>query len=168
MRFLRQNTATKVTIGPFLDVTDDVTPEPSLTVTNSHLTLVVDTGGVPTLVLDADATAAAGDNDMVHIANDDAGFYSLELTAAQTNYVGRAMLAIVDVDVHRTVVHEFMLVPANVYDSFFGTDLLQVENVSGLWTNANPTDRTLATSAILLENGGRMLAEDSFFYLLES
>jgi hypothetical protein len=127
MRFLKQNTATRVTVGPFLDSTDAKTPEIALTVTGCLLTFVVDTGGVPTLVIDAAPTASGGDNDMVHITSDAAGYYDLELTAAQTNYVGRASLCINDDDVHLPVFHEFMLVPANVYDSFFGTDLLWVD-----------------------------------------
>jgi hypothetical protein len=127
MRFLRQNTATRITVGPFLDVTDAKTPEIALTVTGCLLTFVVDSAGVPTLVIDAAPTASAGDNDMVHISSDAAGYYDLELTAAQTNYVGRASLCINDDDVHLPVFHEFMLVPANVYDSFFGTDTLWVD-----------------------------------------
>src|SRR5574343_612011 len=94
MQFLRQNTATRVTVGPFFDKTDGITPEVALTATNEKITFMVDTGGVPTLVIDATATASGGNNDLVHVTNDDAGFYDLELTATQTNYVGRAMLAI--------------------------------------------------------------------------
>ena len=128
MRFLRQNTAIRLTVGPFFDKTDGVTPETALTATNEHLTLMVDDGNVPTLVLDANATASSGNNDMVHVTNDDAGFYDLELTAAQTNYVGRAMLAITYATDHCPVFHEFMILPANVYDSFvLGTDLFQTD-----------------------------------------
>jgi hypothetical protein len=127
MRFLKQNTATRVTVGPFLDVADAKTPELSLTVTGCLLTFVVDDAGVPTLVIDAAPTASGGDNDMVHITSDAAGYYDLELTAAQTNYVGRATMCINDDDVHLPVFHEFMIVPANVYDSFFGTDTLWVD-----------------------------------------
>lgn len=127
MRFLKQNTATRVTVGPFLDVTDAKTPEVALTATNEKLTFVVDDAGVPTLVIDANATASAGNNDFVHITGDDAGYYDLELTAAQTNYVGRAALSINYVTDHLPVFHEFMIVPANVYDSFFGTDTLWVD-----------------------------------------
>lgn len=140
MRFLKTNIATRVCVGPFLDVTDGITPETALTVTGCHLTLVVDNAGVPTLALDADATAAAGDNDMVHITNDDAGMYDLELTAAQLNYVGRAILTIIDTDVHLPVFHEFTILPANVYDSLIsGSDALQVhanEITAGLITAA--------------------------------
>jgi hypothetical protein len=127
MRYLKQNTATRVTVGPFLDVSDAKTPEVALTATNEKLTFVVDDAGVPTLVIDATATASAGNNDFVHITNDDAGYYDLELTAAQTNYVGRAVLSINYVTDHLPVFHEFMIVPANVYDSFFGTDVLYVD-----------------------------------------
>ena len=130
MRFLRQNTATRITVGPFLDVTNGYAAETGLTATNEALTFIVDTGGVPTLVIDTTATASGGDNDMVHITNDNAGYYDLELTAAQTNYLGRAILTIqYDTD-HRPVAHEFTILPANVYDSLIlgsATDYLQVD-----------------------------------------
>lgn len=127
MRFLKQNTAARVTVGPFLDVTDAVTPETALTVTSCTVTLLVDDADVPTLVLNAAPTASGGNNDMVHVGSDAAGYYDLELTAAQTNYVGRAVLNITDTDVHLPVFHEFMILPANVYDAFFGSDKLQVD-----------------------------------------
>ena len=116
MRDLRQNTATRVTVGPFIDKTDGITPEVALTVTSEKLTFVVDDGGVPTLVLDTAPTASAGANDMVHITGDDAGFYDLELAAANVNYLGRAILSINDVATHCPVFHEFMIFnPAIIY-----------------------------------------------------
>ena len=128
MRFLRTNTAVRLTVGPFMDKTDGVTPETSLTVTSCKLTLMVDDGNVPTLVLDAAATGSGGNNDMVHVTNDDAGFYDLELTAANLNYLGRAMLSITDATTHCPVFHEFMILPAMVYDSLvLGTDVLQAD-----------------------------------------
>jgi hypothetical protein len=144
MRYLKTNTATKITVGPFLDVTDGITPEVSLTVTGCHLTLMVDNAGTPTLALDADATASGGNNDMAHITNDDAGMYSLELTAAQLNYLGGAILTIIDTDVHLPVFHELTILPANVYDSMIaGSDALQVhanEITNGLITAAAIAD----------------------------
>lgn len=128
MRYLRTNTATRITVGPFLDKTDGITPEVALTVTSEKLTLMVDDGGVPTLVLDAAPTASGGANDMVHVTSDDAGFYDLELAAANVNYLGRAMLSLNDVATHCPVFHEFMILPANVYDALvLGTDLLEVD-----------------------------------------
>jgi len=141
MRFLRNNTATRITVGPFLDKTDGVTPEVAITVTACKLTFTADTGGVPTLILDVAPTASGGANDMVHITNDDAGFYDLELAAANVNYLGRAMLAITDATVHCPVFCEFMIVPAVVYDAMFlGTDTLEVDAVQWLGTAcATPT-----------------------------
>ena len=144
MRELRTNTATRITVGPFYDVTDGITPELALTVTNCHLTLVVDVAGVPTLVLDTSPTASGGANDMVHITGDDAGLYDLELAAANVNYLGRAMLAIVDDDVHLPVFHEFSIVTANWYDSKYSTDQLdlptatqtQIDNIESLLDDA--------------------------------
>ena len=130
MRELRTNTATRVTVGPFVDVTDGITPEVTLTVTNCHVTLIVDVAGVPTLVLDTAPTASGGSNDMVHITGDDAGMYDLELAAADVNYLGRAMLAIVDDDVHLPVFHEFSIVTANWYDSKYSTDQLDLPSAT--------------------------------------
>jgi hypothetical protein len=121
MRFLKTNTATRVTVGPFLDVTNGVTPEVALTATNEHLTFMVDTGGVPTLVLDTALAASGTVNDFVHVTNDDAGFYDLELAAADVNYVGRAILGINYVTDHCPVFHEFMILSAQAYEAMCGT-----------------------------------------------
>ena len=128
---IRKNTAQIITVGPFLDKTDRASPELSLTVTGCHITLVADTadGSAPTLVIDADATASGGDNDLVHITNDNAGYYSLELTAAQTNRNGHGRLCINDDDVHCPVFHDLVFLDANVFDSLYGTDKLNVDMV---------------------------------------
>lgn len=152
MRFLKQNTATRVTVGPFLDKTDAITPEVALTATNEKITFVVDDGGVPTLVIDATATASGGNNDMVHITNDDAGYYDLELTAAQVNYVGRAMLTITYATDHLPVFHEFMILPANVYDAWMGTDKLDV-NAAEVGGTAQ-TGRDIGASVLLSSGTG--------------
>ena len=124
---LKTNTATRITVGPFLDKTDGITPEVALTATNEKLTLVVDTAGVPTLVLDANATASGGSNDMVHITNDDAGYYDLELTAAQLNYLGNAKLSINYVTDHLPVFHELNIVSAQYWDAKYGSGNLSAD-----------------------------------------
>ncbi len=128
MRLLRTNTAVRVSVGPFLDKTDGVTPETAITVTSCKLTMVVDDANVPTLILDTAPTASGGSNDMVHITGDDAGWYDLELAAANVNYLGRAVLSITDAATHCPVWHEFMIVPTMVYDSIvLGTEWLSVD-----------------------------------------
>ena len=135
---LRTNTATRITVGPFIDKTDGITPEVALTVTSEKLTLVLDIAGVPTLILDVAPTASGGANDLVHITGDDAGLYDLELSAADTNYIGRGMLCLNDVATHCPVWHEVLIMPAVEYDAkILGTDLLQVDltQVAGATTN---------------------------------
>lgn len=117
MRELRRNTATRVTVGPFYDKTDGLTPETGITVTSCKLTLVVDDAGVPTLVLDTAPTASGGANDMVHITGDDSGYYDLELAAANVNYLGRAVLSLTDAATHLPVFHEFMILEEGAYDA---------------------------------------------------
>lgn len=162
MRYLRQNTATRVTVGPFIAVANGTTPLTAITATSEHLNLMVDDAGVPTLVLDAAATASGGNNDLVFVTGSNAGYCDLELTAAQTNYVGRACLSINFVTDHLPVFHEFMIMPANVYDSMFGTSVLSVNatqlagqtitaaaGVTFPTSVASPTNITAATGVVL-------------------
>jgi hypothetical protein len=130
MRLLRTNTAVIVTVGPFYDATDGVTIETGLDITNERITLTADTdnGAAPTNILDNLPGVTSGtDNDLNYIAANDAGMMQLELSAANTNRLGRMLLSITDAANHVPVFHEFMVLPANVYDSFvLGTDVLDV------------------------------------------
>lgn len=167
MRFLRTNTATRVTVGPFLDKTDGITPETALTVTNCKLTLMIDASGVPTLTLDTNPTASGGSNDMIHVSGDDAGFYDLELTASNLNTLGRAVLALTDANNHCPVFHEFMILPAMIYDSMvLGTDRLDT-NVTHINDTAQTAgdavdklDSALATLAAILSLVGSIFTHD--------
>lgn len=155
MQYLRTNTATRITVGPFLDKTDGVTPETALTVTNEKLTFVVDDSGVPTLVLDTAPTASGGNNDMVHITGDDSGYYDLELTAANVNYLGRAKLALTDAANHCPVFHEFMIIPAVVYDAMIlGTDLFDVSVTQWTGTTVATPDTAGYVKATLKSGTG--------------
>ncbi len=119
MRFLRTNTAVIITVGPFYDKTDGVTIETALTITNERITLTADTdaGSAPTNVLDnipgATSTTA---NDLNYITGNDAGMMQLELAAADVNRLGRMFLSITDAANHVPVFHEFMVLPAAIYD----------------------------------------------------
>jgi len=128
MRFLRTNTAVIITVGPFYDKTDGVTIETALTITNERITMTADTddGSAPTNVLDNVTGATSGtSNDLNYITGNDAGMMQLELTAANTNRLGRMFLSITDAANHVPVFHEFMVLPAMIYDAFIlGTDRL--------------------------------------------
>jgi hypothetical protein len=143
MRYLRQNTATIVTIGPFVDKTDGVTLEDAIAEGDDEkITFVVDAndGGAPTVVLDMVATNASPTNDVTDLGT--SGYYGLELTAGNTNYVGRAVLSITNAAVHAPVFHEFTILPANAFDTLLGTDLLNVNaaEISGDSTAADAVE----------------------------
>jgi hypothetical protein len=144
MRFLRTNTAVLVTVGPFYDKTDGVTIETALTITNERITLTADTdaGSAPTNILDNIAGATSGTaNDLNYITGNDAGLMQLELAAADVNRLGRMMLSITDAANHVPVFHEFMVLPAVIYDAFvLGTDLLDVSVTQWLGTAAGAVD----------------------------
>lgn len=133
MRFLKTNTAVIVTVGPFYDKDDGVTIENALTATNERITLTVDLddGSAPTLVLDNVTGAASGtSNDIVVITNCDAGLYQIELSAANVNYLGRAMLTITDAANHVPVFHEFQIVTAQFYNFMCGAETILDVNVT--------------------------------------
>ena len=128
MNYLKTNTAVSLAVGPFLDVADGVTPMVALTVSAVAATALAETdaGSAPTLVLDSVA-GNDGTNTLAHITNDGAGYYSYALTAANVNRLGRFKLCFIGA-AHCPVWHEFMILPANVYDSLvLGSAELLVE-----------------------------------------
>ena len=149
MRFLRTNTAVIVTVGPFYDKTDGVTIETALTITNERITLTADTdaGSAPTNVLDniTGATSATA-NDLNYITGNDAGMMQLELAAADTNRLGRMFLSITDAANHVPVFHEFMVMPALVYDTFFASSGGATFPAATLASTTNITAGTITTA----------------------
>lgn len=119
MQFLRSNTSVILTVGPFFDKTDGVTLETALTITNERITLTADTdaGSAPTNILDNVTGATSGTaNDLNYITGNDAGMMQLQLSAADTNRVGRMLLSITDAANHVPVFHEYFVLPAVIYD----------------------------------------------------
>lgn len=145
MRFLRQNTAVIVTVGPFYDKTDGVTIETALTITNERITLTADTdnGSAPTNILDNVTGATSGtDNDLNYITGNDAGMMQLELSAANTNRVGRMLLSITDAANHVPVFHEFFVLPQAIYDWLTGVIVPLPANMTQILGTAVATPAT--------------------------
>jgi hypothetical protein len=173
VRYLKTNTATIVTVGPFFDKTDGVTLETALTITNEKISATVDlnNGSAPTLVLDNVTGATSGtDNDLNYITDCDAALMQLELTAANLNYVGRFFLTITDAANHVPVFHEFTILSAQAWDAMFGTgglgpaplDAAGVRSAVGL-ASANLDTQLAAiladTAAILTDTGATLDAK---------
>ena len=133
MQFLRQNTAVIVTVGQFFDKTDGVTIEGALTITNERITMTADTddGAAPTLILDnITGAASATSNDLNYITNNDAGLMQIELSAANTNRVGRMRLCIYDAANHVPVWEDFFVLPQAIYDWLTGVIVPLPANVT--------------------------------------
>jgi hypothetical protein len=102
MQFLKQSTTVTVQMGPALDKTDGVTAETALS---------------PTVYLSKGGAAQAARTSATAITHDRDGFYRVELDTTDTDTLGRLLAQFSAAATHLPVWHEYMVVPANVYDS---------------------------------------------------
>lgn len=123
MLYVKADTQTKIPVGPFVDATDDVTPETGVTLGAADAAeLIKHDGSAVTDISGNTFTAITGAD----------GMYNLTLTAAQLDTEGRMTIYIADTSVCKPVKQEIMVVNANVFDSLFaaaGTDYLQSDAV---------------------------------------
>lgn len=138
MSFLKQSTAFTFRAGAFLDDTD-ASAETTLTIAQADIQ-ISKAGG-------AFAQTSASSPTTTH---DSDGFYQCPLTATDTDTVG-----LLTVQISMTGVlpfyKDFFVLPANVYDSFVGGDLLQVD-VEQIDGSADAAER-LAQQLDALETG---------------
>lgn len=114
MMFLKQSTAVDIALGPFVDSTDGVTAETALTIAQADVRLKKGAG------------AWAQKGDATSATHEENGWYEVALNSTDTNTLGPLMVAVAESGA-LPVFREFMVVPANVYDSLVaGTDTLDV------------------------------------------
>lgn len=122
MILLKQSTAVTKVIGRFVDSTDGVTPETALTISQADVRLSKNGG------------AFAQKSDTGSCTHMEAGFYACSLNSTDTGTLGILTLAVNESGA-APVQHEYMVVPANVYDSLVGgSDYLQADVAN--WNNA--------------------------------
>jgi hypothetical protein len=114
MIFLKQSTAADVVIGPFVDDTDGKTAQTGLTILQADCQLTKNGGA---MAQKNDATAAS------HLGG---GHYKVPLNTTDTNTLGRLRLYVNEGGA-LPVWMDIMVMPANVWDSLFGADALQVD-----------------------------------------
>jgi hypothetical protein len=112
--YLKQSTAATIVLGPFVDSTDGVTAETALTISQADIRLSKNGGAF------AQTNNATG---ATHMEN---GNYSVPLDTTDTNTLGRLRVAVAESGA-LPVWLNLEIVPANVWDSLFSTDLLQVD-----------------------------------------
>jgi hypothetical protein len=122
---IKQSTATAIVMGPFLDSVDGITAETALDVTAFTARAIKHSNTHPLVSTAITVTASGGVNDAAHIAG---GYYSLELTAAQADTLGRLTVAI-EVAGALPVWKEFQVLTANSFDTIYGADKWDVEAV---------------------------------------
>ena len=112
--WLKKSTAVTVKLGPFLDSTDGDTEETALTISQADI-LLSKNGG-----------AFAQSNNAAGATHDTKGLYGVPLDTTDTNTLGELRVYIHESGA-LAVWETFMVVSANVWDSFFSTDKLQVD-----------------------------------------
>src|SRR3972149_4390780 len=125
--WLKQSTAVTLKIGPFVDSTDGNTAETALTIAQADVRLSKNGGNI------------AHKTEATSCTHDELGMYDCPVDATDTGTLGRLDLVVAETGA-LVVRHTYMVVPANVWDSLFGADALQVDVAQWLGTAvATPT-----------------------------
>ena len=126
--WLKQSTAKVVSFGPFLDKTDGVTEETGLVSALDHASTGIKlskNGGALTI---RHATVTATTYDAY-------GMYRVTLDTTDTNTLGTLRMAFNEAATCLPVWQDFMVLPANIYDSIVsGSDLIDVSMTQILGT----------------------------------
>lgn len=119
--WLKQSTATVISFGPFVDKTDGVTPETGLISALDHAStgIMLSKSGGAFAVRHATVTATTYDA---------YGNYLVTLDTTDTNTLGVLRVQFIETATCLPVWQDFMVLPANVYDSLVsGSDTLQAD-----------------------------------------
>lgn len=134
MRFLKQSTATTLLLGPFLDSTDGVTSETALTISQSDVLLWKEGG-----------TTLAQKNESTSCTHRSNGLYTCPVNATDTNTLGTLVVSVSESGA-LPIRQDYLVVPANIYDSLvLGTDLQQVD-VQALNDSTDAADQLRASA----------------------
>ncbi len=132
--FLKQSTAVDIGLGPFVDSTDGVTAETGLTISQADVRLKKNAG------------AWAQKSDTNSATHEENGWYEVALNTTDTNTLGILIVAVNETGA-LPVWKEFMVVPANVYESLVsGTEFLETTglradfSISGTTVTVKKTD----------------------------
>jgi hypothetical protein len=138
MIFLKQSTATTVLVGPVVDSTD-ASPETGLTLTQSEIQVWKEGG-----------TSLNAKNEGTSATHRGYGMYSVPLDATDTNTLGQLYVAVYETGI-LVAQKDFMVIKDHVYDTFCGSDFLQVD-VKQI-ASTGPAATKLAASAGTIVSG---------------
>jgi len=145
--WLKQSTSVVISFGPFLDKTDGVTEETGLVSALDHASTGIKlskNGGALTI---RHATVTATTYDAY-------GMYRVTLDTTDTNSLGTLRVAFNEAATCLPVWQDFMVLPANIYDSLVGgSDLLDV-SVTQILGTAVSTPATAGVLDVNVKNAG--------------
>lgn len=121
MLWIKQSTIVTFQLGPFVDITDGVTPEVGLATNMDNATTGIRVSKNGATMIDRNSATAP--------AHDDDGYYRVALSATDTNTLGTLHVQYEELAITLPAWKDFMVVPANVWDSLFGADNLQIDQV---------------------------------------
>jgi len=121
MLILKEDTTVTVQFGPFVDKGDGVTLEIGLGSAMDNAT----TG----IRLSKNGGTLADRNESTEPAYDAMGFYKVILDATDTDTPGTLLITFEEAATTLPGWQTFMIMPANAFDSLFGSDKLQVDTV---------------------------------------
>ena len=117
MIFLRQSTQVIIRVGSFVDPADAVTPVAVVLGATDQAELLKANGAATADISGSTWAAIAGCG----------GWYNLTLTIGNTGTLGDLTIVIQDADVCLPVWVRCMVMPANVWNSMFGADVLHAD-----------------------------------------
>jgi hypothetical protein len=106
--YLRASTAGTVLIGPFLDKTDGITAETTMTIAQANVRLSKNGG------------AEAQKNESTTATHDENGWYRCPYNTTDVNTPGRLKLAVTGMGTSLPVWHTWTVLPKFRYDTFVG------------------------------------------------
>ena len=134
MIYVKQSTSVTILLGVFVDSTDGVTAETGLTIAQADVRLSKNGGNM------------AQKNESTSCTHDELGYYTCPLDTTDTNTLG-ILKIMVSATGALPVWEEAQVLTANVYDTLFSTDQLDVNvtNVAGTSQTANDNGADINT-----------------------
>ena len=139
MNILKQSTAATIKLGPFVDDTDGKTAETALTIGQADIRLSKNGGDI------------AQSNNTAGATHDELGYYDIPLNTTDTGTLGRLRVLVSKAGA-LPVWQDFLIVTANVFDTFCSTGSLNV-NAASLSTDAITAASVKADAVTKIQNG---------------
>lgn len=153
MQYLKQSTACTIAFGPFVDKTDGVTLKTDATTITD-----IDHATTGIFLSKAGANAAVRHQNVTASVADDYGMMTVTLDTTDTATVGTLDVLFAKAATYLPVHKAFMVLPANVYDSLMGTDLLDVNQAQVLGTAVHASTEAGTQCVEVVRWGGNDIA----------